>query len=62
MADDNSPEYGLAGRNYATARFAKEQADDARAWEAANVAPEARVLNVRPDKVKARIVRKKPKL
>ena len=30
-------QYGLAGRNYAAARFAKKQADDAKAWEAANV-------------------------
>jgi hypothetical protein len=56
-----SKQYGLGGTNYATARSAKEQADNAKAWEAANVPPATRVLNVRRGTVKARIVKRQPK-
>ena len=54
-------QYGLAGETYAKARALKQKTDQAKAWEAANVAPVAQVLNVRRGVVKARIVKRQPK-
>ena len=54
-------QYGLAGKTYAQARELKQKTDQAKAWEAANVPPVARVLNVRRGRVKARIIRRQPK-
>ena len=51
-AAGDSPEYGLGGKNYAKARDAKQKADEAKAWQDANIAPEPGGVGIFPHDTK----------